>query len=95
MVRISHLKDKFHRAGENIPHKELIIMTLRGFPSIWKTFITTSNNNNVLLKNDEITGKLTEGESILIARERIQKHEEGETTVYIFHGKRNNKIGCS
>ena len=58
-MRISRLRDKLKRVGENVPNREIVIVTLSGIPPIWETFITTINNNNVLLSFDEIVGKLT------------------------------------
>jgi len=42
-----------------------VIVTLRGLPHIWETFITISNNN-IFSSFDEIVGKLTQEESKMI-----------------------------
>jgi len=59
IMRISRLKDQLQRVGETVPDRELVIVTLGGFPPIWETFITTISNNNAFLSFDEIVGKLT------------------------------------
>lgn len=70
---------------------ELVILTLIGSPPIWETFITTIINNNILSSFDEIVAKITQEESRMISRGRIQKHEEGEPVAYITHDKRKKK----
>lgn len=74
-----------------MPNRELVVVTLRGLPPIWEIFITTISNKNVLPKFNEIVGKLTQEESRMIARRRIQKHEEGEPTTYITYDKRKKE----
>lgn len=59
IMRISRLRDQLQRVGENILNRALVIVTLRGFPSISETFITIINNNNVLPTYVEIVGKVT------------------------------------
>ena len=59
IMRISRLRDQLQRVGENVSDRELIVVTLRGLPPIWETFITTINNNNVFMSFDEIVRKLT------------------------------------
>jgi len=74
-----------------VPYKELVVVTLRGLPPIWETFITTISNTNVLPSFDEIVGKLTREESRMIGRGRIHKHEEGEPIAYIAHDKKKKE----
>lgn len=90
-MRISRLRDQLQRFGENMSDRKLVIVTLRGLPPIWETFITTISNNNVLPSFDEIFGNLTQEESRMIARGRIQQHEEGYPVSYISHEKRKKK----
>ena len=68
-------------------------MNLRGIPLVWETFITTIGNNNFLPSFAEIFGKITQEESRMIARGRIQKHEEGEPIAYIAHDERKREKG--
>ena len=93
IMRISHLRDQLQRVGQNVSDRELVVVTLRGLPPIWETFITTISNSNVLPSFDEIVGKLTQEESKMIARGRIQKHEEGEPIAYTTHDKRKKEKG--
>jgi len=68
-------------------NKELVIVTLRGLPPIWETFITTISNNNNFLSFDETVEKLTQEGSRMISRGKIQKHE-GEPTAFVTHNKK-------
>lgn len=90
IMRISHLRDQFQRIGETTPDRELVIVTLRGLPPIWETFITTISNNNSFSSFDELVGKLTQVESRMISRGRIQGPNEGEPTAFVAQGKKNN-----
>jgi len=92
-MRTPHLRVQLQRVGENVSDRELVVVTRRGLPPIWETFITTISNNNVLPLFDEIVGKLTQEELRMIARGRIQKHEEGELAAYITHEKRKKAKG--
>lgn len=85
ITRISHVRYQFLRVGEALLGRELVVQTLRVLPSIWETFITIIGNKNVLPSFDEIIGSLTQEESMMIGRGRIQKHEEGEPISYISH----------
>ena len=60
IMRLCHLRDQLHRVGENVPHREQVVVNLRGLPPILETFITTISNSNLLLSFDEIVGKLTQ-----------------------------------
>eukprot|EP00253_Pinus_taeda_P023604 PITA_23604 len=91
IMRISRVRDQLLRVGEFVPDRALVVVTLRGLPSIWETFITTISNKNVLPSFDEIVGKLTQEELRMIGRGRIQKHEEGEPVAYIIHDKKKKK----
>eukprot|EP00253_Pinus_taeda_P006149 PITA_06149 len=93
VIGISCLRDQLHRVGENVSDRELVVVTLRGLPPIWETFITKISNNNFLPTFDEIIGKLMQEESRMIARGRIQKHEEGEPAAYITHDKKKKTKG--
>jgi len=73
--------------------RELVVVTFRGIPSILETFITSISNNNILPSFYEIVGKLTQQESRMITRGRIQKNEEGEPVVYITHEEKKKKKG--
>jgi len=94
IIQISCLRDQLQRVGENVSAGELVVVTLRGLPPIRETFVTTINNNNVLSTFDKIVGKLTQEESRMIVRGRVQKHEEGEPTAYITHGRKKKRKGC-
>lgn len=59
IMRISRLRDQLLRVGEITPDRELVIVTLRGLPPIWETFIITISNNNNIPTFDELVGKLT------------------------------------
>ena len=76
IMSISHLRDQFQRVGENVPNGELFIVPISIIPPIFETFITTISKNNVLPSFDEILGKLTQEESMMVSRGRIQKHQE-------------------
>ena len=90
IMRISRLRNQLQRIGETTPNKELVIVTLRGLPPIWETFITTISKNNSFLSFDELVGKLTQEESRMISRGRIQGSKKGEPTVYVAQGKKKN-----
>lgn len=92
-MRISRLRDQLQRVGENVPKRDFFVTTLRGIPPILETFIMTISNNNFLPSLDDIVGKLTQEESRMIVRGRIQKHEEGEPSAYIAHDKRKREKG--
>ena len=91
IMRISCIINQLQRVGEDVPDMELVVVTLRGLPPIWETFITTISNTNFLPSFDEIVGKLTQEESRMIARGRIQKHKEGEPIAYNAHEKKKKK----
>ena len=93
IMRISRLRDQLQRVGEAIHDRELVIVTHTGFPLIWETFITTISNKNTLSSLDEIVGKLTQEESRMISRGRLQKHEEGELTALVTHNKKKKGKG--
>jgi len=88
IMRISCLRDHLQRVGETMPNKELVVVTLRGLlPPIWETFITTLSNNNNFLSFDETVEKLTQEESRIISRGKIQKHE-GEPAAFVTDNKK-------
>eukprot|EP00253_Pinus_taeda_P002451 PITA_02451 len=91
IMRISFLRDQLQRVGESVLDRELVIVTLRGLPPLWETFITTISNKNVLPSFDEMVGEITQEESWMVSRGRIQKHEEGELDAYISHDKKKKK----
>eukprot|EP00253_Pinus_taeda_P032761 PITA_32761 len=93
ITRISRLRDQLQRVGEIVFDMELVIITLRGLPPIWETFINTISNNIVLPSFDEIVGKLTQEESRMISRGRIQKHEEGEPAKFVTQNKKKKGKG--
>lgn len=75
IMRVSRLRNQFQSIGEKIFGIELVVVTLQGIPPILEKFITTLINNNFLPSFDELIGKFTQEEAMLIARGRIQKHE--------------------
>jgi len=75
IMRNSIIRDQLLRVEEVVLDRELVVMTLRGLPPIWETFITTIRNTNLLPSFDEIVGKLTQEESRMIGRGRIQMNE--------------------
>lgn len=61
-----------------------------------ETFINTIRNNNVLLSFYEIVGNITQEESRMISKARIQKHEEGEPVTFVtLKKKKKGKCGPS
>jgi len=72
------------RIGEIVPIRELVIVTLKGLPSIWETFIYIIINNDIFSSFDEIVGNLTQEESRMISRGRIQNYEKGEKKERLF-----------
>ena len=62
IMSISCLRYQLQRVGENVPDIELVVMTLKGLPPLWETFITIISNNNVLSSFDEIFGNITQEE---------------------------------
>ena len=71
--------------------KELVIVTLRDFPSIRETFITNIRKNNVVPSLDDLIGKLTHEESRMASRDRMQKNVEGEPITFITHNKKKKE----
>ena len=67
-MRISHLRDQLQRVGETVLDKGLVIVSLRGIPSICETFITSIIKNNTLSSFNDIVGNLTQEESRMISR---------------------------
>ena len=92
-MRISCLRDQLPRVGESMLERELVIVTLRGLPSIWESFIRAIRNNNTFPSFDYIFIKLTQEESRMISRGKIQKHEEGEPIAFITQNKKNKGKG--
>lgn len=88
IMTISCLTDQLQRDGETMHDNELVIVTLRGPPLIWKTPIATIGNNNVFPSFDELVGKLIQEESRMVSRGKIQKYEEGEPTTFVTHNKK-------
>ena len=70
IMRISIIRDQLLRVEEVVLDRELVVMTLRGLPPIWETFITTIRNTNLLPSFHEIVGKLTQEESRMIGRRK-------------------------
>lgn len=95
ITRICRLSDQLQRVGDTVPNRELVVVTLRGLPPIWETFNTTISNNNVFRSFDELVGKLTQEESRMISRGRIQKHEEGEAVAFVTHNRKKKGKGGS
>lgn len=80
------------RVGENVPKRKLVIVTLRGLPSIWETFNTAIRNNNTLSSFYEIVGNITQEESSMISRCKFQNHE-GETATFVTQNKKKKVKG--
>jgi len=75
IMRIFQPRDQLQRVGEFFLDRELVFVSITGLPPIWETFIFAIRNNDVLPSFDEIFGKLTQEESRMISKRRIQKHE--------------------
>ena len=69
------------------------MVTLQGLPPIWETFITTISNNNILTTFDELVGRCTQEETMMIARGMIQKHEEGDPSTFAAQDKKRKLRG--
>jgi len=93
IMRVFCLRDQLQFVGEQISDRELVVVTLQGLPPIWEIFITTLSNNNVLPSFDELVGKCTQEEAMMIARGRIQKHEEGEPSAFATQNKKRKGRG--
>ena len=83
IMRMYHLRYQLQRVGETVPNMELAFVTL-----ILESLVTTIGKKNFLPSFDEIVGNITQEESRMIARGKIQKHEEGELAAYVTHDKK-------
>ena len=93
VMRISQLRDQLQTVGEPISDRGLVLVTLQGLPSIWETFISTISNNDKFLTFDELVGKHTQEENMMISRGRIQKYEEGEPSTFSTQDKKRKEEG--
>lgn len=91
IMKVSQLRDQLQIFGVTISVRELVMITLKGLPHTWETFITTIRNKNILLTFDELIGQCTQEETMMIARGKIQKHEEREPSTFL-HKIRRRKV---